>query len=157
MVILALDVGAARIGVAVSDELELIATPRVVIRRKTTEGALDAILREVTQANADLVVVGLPVSFDGQLHGQAHATQAFAEKLRRRLAVPLIFADEMLSTVRAEERLRAAGMRAERIRERIDAEAAAIILEDVLEERRRERERREREEPRSDSRKDECE
>lgn len=141
MVIIALDIGDARIGVAVSDELELIATPRAMIRRKTTAGALDAIAQEIARAEAQLVVVGLPVSFDGQLHAQARATQAFAEKLRRRLSIPLTFADETLSSVRAEERLRQAGVRPERLRERIDSEAAAVILEDVLEQRRRERER----------------
>lgn len=141
MVIVALDIGEVRIGVAVSDELELIATPRAMIRRKTTAGALDAVTQELARAEAQLVVVGLPVSFDGQLHGQARATQAFAEKLRRRISIPLIYADETLSSVRAEERLRQAGVRPERLRERIDAEAAAVILEDVLEQRRRERER----------------
>lgn len=145
MVIVALDVGEARIGVAVSDELELIATPRALIRRKSTAAALDAVVQEITRAEAELVVVGLPVSFDGQLHGQARANQAFAEKLRRRIALPLIYADETLSSVRAEERLREAGVRPERMRDRIDAEAAAIILEDVLEQRRRERAQRERE------------
>ena len=146
MVIVALDVGEARIGVAVSDELELIATPRALIRRKTTAGALEAVVQEIARAEAQLVVVGLPVSFDGQLHAQARAIQSFAEKLRRRIAQPLIYADETLSSVRAEERLREAGVRPERMRERIDSEAAAVILEDVLEQRRRERERREREE-----------
>ena len=146
MVIVALDVGEARIGVAVSDELELIATPRALIRRKTTAGALEAVAQEIARAEAQLVVVGLPVSFDGQLHAQARAIQSFAEKLRRRIAQPLIYADETLSSVRAEERLREAGVRPERMRERIDSEAAAVILEDVLEQRRREREQREREE-----------
>ena len=145
MVIVALDVGEARIGVAVSDELELIATPRALIRRKSTAAALDAVVQEITRAEAELVVVGLPVSFDGQLHGQARANQAFAEKLRRRISAPLVYADETLSSVRAEERLREAGVRPERMRDRIDAEAAAIILEDVLEQRRRERAQREHE------------
>jgi putative Holliday junction resolvase len=145
VVIIALDVGAVRIGVAVSDELELIATPRALIRRKSTAAALDAVAQEIARAEAQLVVVGLPISFDGQLHAQARATQAFAEKLRRRIGLPLIYADETLSSVRAEERLRQAGVRPERMRERVDAEAAAIILEDVLEQRRREREQRDRE------------
>lgn len=141
MVIVALDVGEARIGVAVSDELELIATPRAMIRRKTTAGALESVAQEIARAEAQLVVVGLPVSFDGQLHGQARAIQSFAEKLQRRVDLPFIYADETLSSVRAEERLRLAGVRPERMRERVDAEAAAIILEDVLEQRRRARER----------------
>jgi len=139
VVIIALDVGEKRIGVAVCDELELIATPRAYIRRKTTMGALDAVVQEITREEAQLVVVGLPVSFDGTLHAQGQAVQAFGEKLRRRIALPLIYADETLTSVRAEERLREAGVRPERIRERIDSEAAAIILEDVLEQRRRER------------------
>jgi putative Holliday junction resolvase len=140
MVIVALDVGEKRIGVAACDELELLASPRTTIQRKTTAAALDALLAEIRRAEAELVVVGLPVSFDGELHAWARSVQAFAAKLQRRLSefgVSLVFADETLSSVRAEERLREAGVRTERIRERIDAEAAAVILGDYLEQRHR--------------------
>jgi putative Holliday junction resolvase len=136
--ILALDVGTKRIGVAVSDELGLLATPRTVIFRRCTQFALEEIARLVHSEEATLVVVGLPISLDGQLHDQAHSVQRFAERLRTMLDVPLVYADEMLSTVRAEERLRAAGVRPSRIRERIDAEAAAVILDEYLDHRRRE-------------------
>jgi putative pre-16S rRNA nuclease len=138
-VILALDVGAKRIGVAVSDELGILAAPRTVIFRRSTQAALDEIVRLVRAEEAALVVVGLPVSLDGQLHGQAQIVQRFAERLRRLLdplGVPLVYADETLSTVRAEERLRAAGVRQERIRKRIDAMAAAVILEEYLDQQR---------------------
>lgn len=138
--ILALDVGTKRIGVAVSDELGLLASPRTVIVRRSTQAALDEIVRLAQVEDTSLVVVGLPVSFDGQLHGQAQSVQRFAERLRKlldALGVPMVYADEMLSTVRAEERLRAAGVRANRMRERIDAEAAAVILDEYLEQRRR--------------------
>ena len=137
--ILALDVGAKRIGVAVSDELGLLATPRTVIVRRSTEAALDEIVRMALAEEASLVVVGLPISLDGQLHSQARTVQRFGERLRRRLeapGIPLVYADEMLSTVRAEERLREAGVRPQRIRERIDAEAAAVILEEYLNQQR---------------------
>jgi putative Holliday junction resolvase len=137
MVILALDIGQARIGVALSDELELLATPHAVLRRKSDAQAIEAINRMVAETGAELVAVGLPVSLDRQLHGQARSVQAFADKLRARLSVPMVYVDETLSTVRAEEELRAAGMRPERIRERIDAAAAAVILRDLLEQRRR--------------------
>lgn len=137
-IILALDVGTKRIGVAVSDELELLATPRTVIFRRSTQAALEEIARLAHSEEAALVVVGLPISLDGQLHDQAHSVQRFAERLRKMLDVPLVYADEMLSTVRAEERLRAAGVRPNRIRERIDAEAAAVILDEYLDHRRRE-------------------
>jgi putative holliday junction resolvase len=136
MIIVALDIGRVRIGVAISDELERIATPRETLRRTTTSAALEAIVRVVTVTGAELVVIGLPISFDGRIHEQARSVIAFARKLRGRLAVPLVYADETLSSVRAEEALRAAGVRPERIRERIDAAAAAVILQDYLDTRR---------------------
>ena len=137
MVIVALDVGQARIGVAVSDETEFIATPLTVIHRRSNAQAIDAIARIVRDEAASLVIVGLPVSFDGKLHAQADSVQSFAEKLRRAVGVPLDYADETLSTVRAEELLRASGMRADRIRARIDAAAAAVILQEFLDQRAR--------------------
>lgn len=137
MVIVALDVGKARIGVAVSDDTGLIATPLSVIQRRSNAQAIEAIARIVREEGAGLVVVGLPVSFDGQLYEQARSVQSFAEKMRRALAIPLVYADETLSTVRAEEMLRASGMRPERIRERIDAAAAAVILQEYLDQRGR--------------------
>ena len=142
MIHLALDVGEKRIGVAVSDETETLASPRTIIRRTSTTAALEAVARLVAESGAEVVVVGLPVSFDGQLHGQARAIQTFAAKLRERIAQPVVFADETLSSVRAEEALRAAGVRPDRIRERLDAAAAAVILQDYLDARRRGEEQR---------------
>ena len=137
MVIVALDVGQARIGVAASDASEALASPHSVLRRTSNAAAFDAVARIVAETGAELVVVGLPVSLDGALHGQAQSVQTFAEKLRRRLPVPLVYADETLSTWRAEELLRASGVRPERIRERIDAAAAAVILQEYLDARRK--------------------
>jgi putative holliday junction resolvase len=137
MVIVALDVGQARIGVATSDETEVLATPLTTVKRRSDAAAIAAIVRIVGERGAGLVVVGLPVSFDGQLHEQARSVQRFADKLRAALAVPVVYADETLSTVRAEERLREAGVRTDKIRERIDAVAAALILEEYLDQRRR--------------------
>ena len=132
MGIVGLDVGSVRIGVAASDELERLATPRATIRRTTTAAALEAIARMVAEVGAGLVVVGLPISFDGRLHEQGRSVLAFGRKLGRRLAAPMVYADETLSSVRAEEALRAAGVRPERLRERLDAAAAAVILQDYL-------------------------
>ena len=136
MVVVGLDIGAVRIGVAASDPSGVLASPRQVIRRSSNAAAIAAIARVVDETHAERVVVGLPVSFDGQLHGQAKSVQSFAEKLRPRLSVELVYADESLSTVRAEEAMRAAGVRPDRIRERIDAAAAAVILQDYLDQQR---------------------
>lgn len=135
MIYLALDVGEKRIGVARSDDFGQLASPLLTIQRQSTAGALDALARLVGETGAETVVVGLPVSFDGQLHAQAQAIQRFAERLRARIQTPIIFADETLSSVRAEEALRAAGVRPNRIRERLDAAAAAVILQGYLDDR----------------------
>jgi putative Holliday junction resolvase len=135
MVILGLDLGQVRIGYATSDPGEQLATPRGVITRRSAAQALEALVRVAREVGAELVVVGLPISLDGGLHGQAKAVQRFAERLRARINLPLVYQDERLSTVTAAEALRAAGVRPERIRERLDAAAAAIILRDFLDQR----------------------
>lgn len=137
MKVLALDIGSVRIGVAASDETRLLATPHSVIHRRSTASALEAILRTVAETGAGLVVVGLPVSLDGELHGQARSVQAFAEKLRKRLGVPMVYADETLSSVRAEEIVRDQGNRPDRRRRHIDSVAAAVILQDYLDQEQR--------------------
>jgi putative holliday junction resolvase len=137
MRVLALDIGSVRIGVAASDETRLLATPHSVIHRRSTESALESILRTVAETGAGLVVVGLPVSLDGELHTQARSVQSFAEKLRKRLGVPLVYADETLSSVRAEEIVRDQGNRPDRRRRHIDSVAAAVILQDYLDQERR--------------------
>jgi putative Holliday junction resolvase len=137
MKVLALDIGSVRIGVAASDETRLLATPHSVIQRRNTASALESILRTVAETGAGLVVVGLPVSLDGQLHAQASRVQSFAEKLRKRLGVPMVYADETLSSVRAEEILRDQGVRPDRRRRHIDSVAAAVILQDYLDQERR--------------------
>jgi putative pre-16S rRNA nuclease len=132
MIVLALDVGQARIGVATSDPEGLLATPRGMIRRHSNAQAVEAIARMVAEAGAERVVVGLPISLDGRLHDQARAVQSFGKRVAARLSVPVVYWDERLSTVTASEALRAAGVSQARMRERIDAAAAAVILQDYL-------------------------
>ena len=132
VVILALDVGEVRIGVATSDPSATLASPRGVIQRRSNAQAVAAVAREVAAVGAALVVVGLPLSLDGVPREQAHRVQRFGDRLRSQLAVPVVYQDERLSTVTATEALRAAGVRPERIKERVDAAAAAVILRDYL-------------------------
>lgn len=148
MVILALDVGLARIGVAVSDATETLATPRGMIRRTSATRALDAIARAIAETRAELVVVGLPLSLDGSVGPQAQAVQAFTDRLRRCVDTPIVLWDERYSTLEAADALRAAGVRPERARARLDAAAAAVILQNYLD---RPRELGESDLPRSSS------
>ena len=136
MRLLGLDIGEARIGVAASDPSGVLASARTVLARKPEDAALQAILRLVEEEEAQGVVVGLPRSLSGELHGQAILVQAFAERLRKLLSIPLYFWDERFSTVTAEREMRAAGASRERRRSMLDAVAAAIILQHYLDAQR---------------------
>lgn len=103
---MALDVGDARIGVAISDSMQFLASPYTtlhVTRDETQTWA--AIQRCIEETEATALVVGLPISLDGQLHAQAQRVQAFAERLKQHIDIPLTFWDERLSTVEAERLL----------------------------------------------------
>ncbi|HEV2239379.1 MAG TPA: Holliday junction resolvase RuvX [Ktedonobacterales bacterium] len=136
MVVLALDVGQARIGVAVGDESGVLASPHGVVRRRSNAAAIAEIERLYRAAGATALVIGLPISLDDRLHGQAHAVQEFGRRVAAALGVAPIYWDERYSTVTAAERLRAAGVKPARIKERIDAVAAAIILQEYLDDAR---------------------
>ncbi len=136
MRLIGLDVGEARIGVAVSDPTGTLASAREVLARRPEALALQAIARLVEEEEAGAIIVGLPRSLSGELHGQAALVQEFADKLRQAVQVPVEFWDERLSTVAAEREMRAAGTKRDRRKAMIDAVAAAIILQSYLDARR---------------------
>jgi len=136
MRIAALDVGDARIGVAVSDELGLTARGIGVVKRVGGRRDLEALAKMLAPFAPTDLVVGLPLNMDGSEGAQARKTRVFGEKVALHLAVPVTFVDERLTTVEAAERLRAAGRRGARAKAVLDQEAAAIILEDFLATRR---------------------
>jgi putative Holliday junction resolvase len=121
--VLALDYGAARTGVAVSDETGTIASPLTVVERVDTDAGLARLLDVIAQQAPAVVVVGLPVSLDGREHAQAARTRAFARRLAAASSVPVVTYDERFTTRLAARR----GGRAP-----LDARGAAVILEDFL-------------------------
>ena len=132
MRLIGLDVGEARIGVAVSDPTGTLASPREVLARRPEAAALKAIQRLAEEEEAEAIIVGLPRSLSGELHGQAVLVQAFADLLRQQVTVPVRFWDERLSTVEAGREMRAAGARRSQRQKMLDAVAAAIILQSYL-------------------------
>jgi putative Holliday junction resolvase len=122
--ILALDHGSARVGAAVSDPTETLATPLGVVEPDPA-----AVERLVGECEAELIVVGLPVSLSGEEGSQAEAARAFAGELEKRLHVPVETYDERLTTRLAESSAReGAGAPP-------DALAAAHLLESYLQRR----------------------
>lgn len=121
---LGLDYGAARTGVAVSDATGTLARPVGVVERAASEAGLDRVLALVAEHEADVVVVGLPLTLRGERGAQARETEAFVEALRARLAVPVETEDERFTTTLAQQ----TGGRAPE-----DALAAAHLLQGWLE------------------------
>ena len=105
--LIALDVGEARIGVAVSDAMGLLASPYTTLQvdRGDETKVWAAIQRCIDETEAEGLVIGLPISLDGQIHAQGERVQAFAERLKQHIAIPMTFWDERLSTVEAQRLL----------------------------------------------------
>lgn len=136
MIVLALDVGERRIGVAVSDPSGMLATPLTAIRRTHEAGDIDEVLRLAEEHDIGEIVVGLPLELSGRMGPQAGRVLAFARALAGRTKIPVETVDERYSTVEAERRLRESGVRPSKDRARVDAAAAAIILQSHLDARR---------------------
>ncbi len=137
--VLALDVGERRIGVAVSDEMSYLARSVATIKRRSVAQALDALDTLIQEWRPVAVIVGLPRHMDGSLGPQAERVMAFARLLQERIAVPIVYWDERLSSISAEDILRRQGVTSRDQKLRIDAVAAAVILQEYLDAQRQER------------------
>jgi putative holliday junction resolvase len=126
--VLGLDLGDARIGVAISDDERRMAVPLGTIHTGAPADLL-AVAKLVTEHAATLVVVGLPLSMSGEPGPAATKASAFMGALRSFLAVPVELQDERLSTVEAERGLREAGFTGRERRKVVDRTAATVILQ----------------------------
>lgn len=130
---MALDVGEKTIGVALSDELGIVASPLVTVRRRGSEKAdLREVARLVEEHGVSKVVVGIPLMLSGAEAVQAGKARGFAAKLARRVRVPIEMWDERLTTVEAERALIEAGETREQRGRSVDKVAAALILRSYL-------------------------
>ncbi|MBQ6386682.1 MAG: Holliday junction resolvase RuvX [Lachnospiraceae bacterium] len=135
MRVLGLDFGSKTIGVAVSDSLGMGAESLEIIRRDK-ESHLRASFRRIARLAEEYeitaVVLGYPLNMDGTAGDRALKTVAFKEELVRRLGLPVFLQDERLTTVEAEEAMHLSGIPAQDYKKHVDSVAAAIILEDWL-------------------------
>ncbi|MBL0206411.1 MAG: Holliday junction resolvase RuvX [Propionivibrio sp.] len=131
--ILAFDFGEKRIGVAVG-ECELgQAHPLTTIRSELNQDRFNTIAALIREWQPISLVVGLPVALDGTAHTMTARCTRFANQLRGRFGLPVDFAEERLSSVEAEEKLRESGHNLKSAREHIDALSAQIILQSFFE------------------------
>jgi putative Holliday junction resolvase len=133
--VLGIDAGERRVGVAMSDELRMLASPVTVLdRRGGLAPVLDALADLARREGATQLVVGLPLNADGSEGPQARRAHDFARVAARVVGLPVEMWDERLSTREAEEVIRAQGRNLRRVRQqgKLDAVAAAAILQDYL-------------------------
>jgi putative holliday junction resolvase len=129
-----LDIGGRRIGLSVSDELGMVASPvrTVDIKREKLAGLKAAIL----EYDPVEVVVGMPTSMSGDEGAQAKEVREFTATLEEILPIPVVFWDERLTTFAAEQSLLESGYNRKRRKEMIDAVAASLILQSYLDSHR---------------------
>jgi putative Holliday junction resolvase len=129
--VLGLDLGDARIGVAISDDGRRLAVPLGTIRTGAPAD-LKSIAELVREHSVALVILGHPLLLSGEAGERAHHAERFAEALRAVLPVPVLLQDERLSTVEAERALRATGAKGRARRRHVDRSAATVILQSWL-------------------------
>jgi putative Holliday junction resolvase len=131
--VLAVDFGEKRIGLATADTTAGLATPRETLSRSTDDAAIAAIGRFCRDEEIGMLLLGIPRSPDGEESAYASRIRSFGEKLARATSLPIELHEETLTSDEAARRLRG-----RRSRSGVDAEAAAVLLEDWLAHRGRE-------------------
>jgi putative Holliday junction resolvase len=131
---MALDVGDKRIGVALSDPLQILASPLQTIVRTSDEHALFEITNLVNKHEVEKLIVGMPYSLNGTIGPQAEKVLLFKAKIAAQLNIEVVLQDERLSSVTADMKLKETRKKSARLKERIDAAAATVILQSYLDE-----------------------
>ena len=136
MIILSVDYGDARTGIAVCDRTELLASPVTVISETDRDTLLKKIADIALERRAELIVVGLPVNMDGTHGSRAQACEDFAQALTELCSIPTVMRDERLTTVSAHNFLNATNTRGKKRKAVVDAVSAVMILQDYIDYRR---------------------
>ncbi len=132
MVILAVDYGDARTGIAVCDKGEMLASPVTVIKETYMPKVATAVAAVASKKRVELVVVGCPVNMDGSFGERAAKCTELADMLRDEYGLQVTTWDERMTTIEAHRALNETNTRGKKRKEVVDAVAATIILEDYL-------------------------
>jgi putative Holliday junction resolvase len=135
--LLGLDLGTKTIGVAISDGMRYSATPLETIKRTKFTGDAERLKVLIVENAAVGIVLGLPLNMDGSEGPRAQSTRAFARNLAQRIAIPIVFWDERLSTSAVTRTLIEADVRRDKRAQVVDKLAASYILQGALERLRR--------------------
>lgn len=136
MIILGIDLGKARTGVAICDKGELLASPLTVVQEHNRERLVERLAALAREHGAQRLAVGLPRNMDGSEGESAQNARAFGAELHALCGLPVDFSDERGTTVTAHNFLNETNTRGKRRKAAVDAVAATIILQDYLDFRR---------------------
>lgn len=134
--VMALDLGDAKIGIAMSDLMKIIANGYETYKRVSESKDLDYVVNLAKQNDVDTIVLGLPINMDGTRGVRVEKTEEFAKKLEEASGLKIAFQDERLTTVTAERMLIEGNVRREKRKTVIDKVAATIILQTYLDSHR---------------------
>lgn len=132
--LLALDIGERRIGVAISDEMGMIASPLMTVQ--TSGNVVEEMRNLIAKYNVARIVVGLPIGLSGREGPQARIVRGVADKLAKSLEIDIVYSDERMSSAVAEQALISQKTRRDKRKQHIDNMAAAVILQGYLDEQR---------------------
>lgn len=135
MRVLGIDFGTRRVGLAISDPEGRMAFPRPAIERRegsTRDALFGALARLIEEERVEAVVIGLPLTLEGDDSLTTRQARNFAESLGRRITLPIHLADERFSSAAAEEELKEAGLCSRKRKDHLDSQAAVLILEGWL-------------------------
>ncbi len=132
MVILAVDYGDVRTGIAVCDKSEFLASPVCVLTERNAQKVIAAVAEKAKELKAEEIAVGLPKNMDGTEGFRAEACKEFAAKLSEYSGITTVLRDERLTTVSAHKFMNMTDVRGSKRKNTVDAVAAVIILEDYL-------------------------
>jgi len=133
---MAMDPGTRRIGLALSDEDEMLASPHATIERKSRAQAITDVAAKVRESGAGLLIVGLPLRLDGTEGPEARRARELGDAVAAAAEADVEYVDERFTTVLAERALSGAGVRGKRRRGVVDQAAAAVLLQGYLDGRR---------------------
>ncbi len=136
---LGLDLGTKRIGVAGCDGLGMMATGLTTINRTSFVADIAELQRWVKEREAEILVVGMPYRLDGTLGNQAEKIKKLAERISQALQLPVEYINESLTSYEAEEMMKGQGVRVSENKGMVDRKAAAIILQQWLDDQARSR------------------
>ncbi len=132
MIIMSVDYGDVRTGIAVCDKMQILASPVCVITEKDREKLADKIKDIATERKVEKICVGVPQNMDGSYGFRSEACKEFGKLLEERTGIEVQFQNERLTTVSAHNILNSVDVRGKKRKEVVDAVSAVLILEDYM-------------------------